>query len=196
MRPRHPACAPGNGARSIDRQRGIVAARELCGSIYNTSRLLAHRRIRQPTTNLERRIDFADGSSARVYRETVVDAVSLAEPVTLAVGFRLRGVGQNEIAHAVFRRESLFNTPLFVGFPGFVSKLWLAHDGNGLYRGLYDWDGVDRAESYVRALWWPLALVSERESITYQVIPGITRDTASTQPELFRDEGQWWRPRG
>jgi hypothetical protein len=30
----------------------------------------------------------------------------------------------------VFRAESILNTPLFAGFPGFVSKLWLAHDEN------------------------------------------------------------------
>lgn len=182
----------------VERERGIVAGGELSDSVYRTGRLLAARRIHQPAANVGRRIDFSDGSTARVYRETTVDreSATLIEPVTLAVGFRLRGVGLNEIAHAAFRRESVLNTPLFVGFPGFVSKLWLAHDGNGLYRGLYDWDGVERAESYVGALWWPLALVSERGSISYQVIPGITRDTASTHPELFRDEGQWWRPRG
>ena len=35
---------------------------------------------------------------------------------------------------------SLLNTPFFVGFPGFVSKLWLANDEHGVYRGLYRWD--------------------------------------------------------
>jgi hypothetical protein len=38
--------------------------------------------------------------------------------------------------HTGFRWESLFNTPLFVGFPGFVSKLWLAHDEHDVYRGI------------------------------------------------------------
>jgi hypothetical protein len=47
----------------------------------------------------------------------------------------VRGLG-----HAAFRGESLLNTPLFAGFPGFVSKLWLANDGLGRYRGLYEWD--------------------------------------------------------
>jgi hypothetical protein len=32
---------------------------------------------------------------------------------------------------ALFRWESLLNTPLFVSFPGFVSKLWLADDEHG-----------------------------------------------------------------
>ena len=43
--------------------------------------------------------------------------------------------------HAVVRPMRLFNTPFFVGFPGFVSKLWLANDEHGVYRGLlYRWD--------------------------------------------------------
>jgi hypothetical protein len=36
-------------------------------------------------------------------------------PAVLVVGFRLRGV-RGQLAHALFRCESLFNTPLFVGF--------------------------------------------------------------------------------
>src|SRR5688572_5354701 len=52
--------------------------------------------------------------------------------------------------HALFRWESLLNTPLFVGFAGFVSKLWLAHDEDGVYRGFYEWDGPARAEYYAR----------------------------------------------
>ena len=57
-------------------------------------------------------------------------------------------VGQ--LAHALFRFESVFSTPLFVGFPGFVSKLWVAHDSSGTYRGVYEWDGATLAEDYVR----------------------------------------------
>ena len=90
----------------------------------------------------------------------------------------------------MFRAESLLNTPLFVGFPGFVSKLWLAHDESGRYRGVYQWDGRARAHAYARSLWWVLALVSERESIHYTVIPHCTRS------ELLCgiDGGDaWWR---
>ena len=36
-------------------------------------------------------------------------------PAVLVVGFRLRGV-RGRLAHALFRCESLFNTPLFVGY--------------------------------------------------------------------------------
>ena len=78
-------------------------------------------------------------------------------------------------AHALFRLESLFNTPLFVGFPGFVSKLWVAHDSNDIYRGVYEWDGATLAEDYVRTLWRVLALVCVPGSIRYEIVPGLTR---------------------
>ena len=80
------------------------------------------------------------------------------DPAVLVVGFRLRVV-HGQLAHALFRFESLFNTPLFVGFPGFVSKLWVAHDSSDIYRGVYEWDGATLAEDYVRTLWRVLALV-------------------------------------
>jgi hypothetical protein len=98
----------------------------------------------------------------------------------------------------LFRLESILNTPLFVGFPGFVSKLWLAHDSNGIYRGIYEWDGADRAERYARSLWRVLELVSEDGSIDYRVFPGLRRDDVLAQPgELDRyaptEDEAWWR---
>lgn len=109
-----------------------------------------------PHANVGRLLRFANGSAAYVYPKTVVDRPSVSNPAVLVVGFRLRGIRGR--GHDLFRRESLLNTPLFVGFPGFVSKLWLANDENGVYRGLYQWDGALRAEHYARALWRVLAL--------------------------------------
>ncbi|MEU4421528.1 hypothetical protein AB0F81_12950 [Actinoplanes sp. NPDC024001] len=94
----------------------------------------------------------------------------------LVVKFQLRGVHGR--GHDLFRAESILNTPLFAGFPGFVSKLWLAHDYHGVYRGVYEWDGPALAAGYARALWWVLALVSHRASINYQVLPHLTRADA------------------
>jgi hypothetical protein len=134
-------------------------------------------------------LTFADGTSARVYRETVVPHLHVEEPCALVVEFRLRWIRGR--AHAWFRAESLLNTPLFVGFPGFVSKLWLAHDQHGFYRGVYEWDSPLRAHAYVRALWWVLALVSERDSIHYTVVPGCTRRVLLDGPTV--DDDAWWR---
>ena len=85
-----------------------------------------------------------------------------------------------------------------MGFPGFVSKLWLAHDSHGLYRGLYEWDGADRADSYARSLWRVLELVSEKGSIDYRVFSGLRRDDVLADPRRLdryapAEQHAWWR---
>ena len=156
--------------------------------------LLSRGAIRCPRDALGRRVKFADGTSARIYRETVIGHAA-ADPCTLVVEFRLRGVRGR--GHAVFRAESLLNTPLFVGSPGFVSKLWMAHDDRGMYRGLYEWDGPQRATRYAQSLWWVLILVSARNSIHWMVVPGMRRDDLVNSPHPAEPTAQndgWWRP--
>ena len=158
-----------------------AALRALIGCAANTARLLRRRRVHLPAGHVGMRLRFADGTSARVYRETIVDRGATVDPCVLVVEFRLRAVRGR--GHAAFRAESLLNTPLFVGFPGFVSKLWLAADEHGRYRGVYEWDGPRRAEAYARALWRVLALVSVPGSIHYIVLPGLRRDEALERPQ-------------
>lgn len=134
-----------------------------------------------------------------------VEPSAAASTSVLVVTFKLRWV-RGELAHSLFRLESLLNTILFVGFPGFVSKLWLRHDKMGRYRGLYEWDGAHLAANYVRALSRALALVSEPGSIAYAVLPGSSRDELLADPsslalelieslpsELIGGTGAWWR---
>jgi len=161
----------------------------------STARLLWRRRLHLPRGHVGMRLRFADGTSARVYRETVVDQGATRDPCVLVVVFRLRAV--RGWGHAVFRGESMLNTPLFAGFPGLVSKLWLADDERGRYRGLYEWDGPARAEAYARALWRVLALVSVPGSIHYVVLPGLRRDELLERPQILADAAAdpaaWWR---
>jgi hypothetical protein len=171
----------------------------LAGCAATTARLLMQHRLHLRAGQVGRRVRFADGTSARVFRETVIHRGATRDPCALVVEFRLRAVRGR--GHAAFRRESLLNTPLFAGFPGFVSKLWLADDERGRYRGLYEWDGQQRAEHYARALWRVLALVSVRDSIGYVVVPGRHRDELLEQPQVpagaaAEDPAAWWRPAG
>jgi hypothetical protein len=158
-----------------------------------TARLLWRRRMHLPRRHVGMRLRFADGTSARVYRETVVGGDATSDPCVLLVEFRLRAVRGR--GHAVFRWESLLNTPLFAGFPGFVSKLWLADDERGRYRGLYEWDDPKQAEAYARALWRVLALVSVPGSIHYVVLPGLRPDELLARPQVLADAADaaaWW----
>jgi len=175
-----------------------AALRAVASCAASTVRLLRQRRLHLPAGHVGMRLRFADGTSARVYRETTVDRGATKDPCVLAVAFRLRAVRGR--GHAAFRRESLLNTPLFAGFPGFVSKLWLADDEHGRYRGLYEWDGPRRAEAYARALWRVLALVSVRGSIHYIVLPGLRRDELLARPQVLAGAAAggaaWWQPVG
>lgn len=175
-----------------------VAAWAVIRCAGRTPSLLAARKLRQPRARLGTPLHFADGTVAKVFRETVVDRGPTVDPCVLVVEFRLRLV--HGWMHALFRRESLLNTPLFVGFPGFVSKLWLAHDAHDVYRGVYEWDGPARAEFYARCLWRVLELGCVPGSIHYVVLPGVHRDEILQHPELTlhtsipTDSVGWWRP--
>jgi hypothetical protein len=151
-----------------------------------------------PRDRVGMRLRFADDTSGRVYRETVVDRGPTVDPCVLIVEFRLRAVRGR--GHAAFRLESILNTPLFAGFPGFVSKLWLAHDKRGRYRGVYEWDGPRLAENYARALWRVLALVSVPGSVHYVVLPGLRRDELLGRPQVLPSAAAgaagWWRLAG
>ena len=175
-----------------------VAWRAVARCVVESARMLTTGVVHWPRGNVGRRLRFADGSTGEVYRETVV-AAPPAEPCLLVVCFRLRRVRGR--GHVLFRWESWLNTPLFVGFPGFVSKLWLADDEHGRYRGVYEWDGADLAEHYARSLWRVLALVSEPESIDFKVVPGLRRDEVLADPGLLdghtdSSASDWWRPVG
>jgi hypothetical protein len=174
-----------------------AAARAVARCAAVTAGLLARRKVHLPRTQVGRRLSFGDRTTGRVYRDTVLDRPAPNDPCVLVVEFRLRGVHGR--GHALFRAESILNTPLFVGFPGFVSKLWLAHDEHDVYRGLYEWDGPGPAAAYARALWWVLALVSHRASIDYRVVPGLTRADALARSPAWTaataGAGQaWWCP--
>jgi hypothetical protein len=172
-------------------KRAALAALIRC--VLSTARLLWQRRIHLPSEQVGLRFRFANGTSARVYRDTVVDRGVTQDPCVLVVEFRLRLV--RGWGHALFRWESLLNTPLSVGFPGFVSKLWMTCDERSRYRGVYEWDGAQQAEAYARTLWRVLALVSVRGSIRYQVLPGLRRsDLPLPDSTEGADLVAWWRP--
>src|SRR4051794_26483259 len=82
-----------------------VAVWAVLRCIWTTARLLAQRRVLQPSRHVGRMLSFADGSSATVYRETVVRRSPAKAPAALVVEFRLRWVRGR--GHAVFRAESL-----------------------------------------------------------------------------------------
>lgn len=162
-----------------------------------SSVLLARRKVHLPRERVGLRLGFADGSSAHVFRETRVDGDPPSDPCVLIVGFRLRLIRGR--AHRLFEAESILNTPLFVGFPGMISKLWVAHDASGTYRGVYEWDTPAKADHYASSLWRVLELACAPGSIRYHVLPGLRRDDMLRHPGVVVPEHgvssdhAWWR---
>lgn len=158
--------------------------------------LLASSRIHQPSRHVGGELTFANDGSARVFRETVVDQRRSGIPAVLVVEFRLRVV--HGLVHKLFQWESLVNTPLFAGFPGFISKLWLTDDQNEVYRGIYEWDRAEHAEVYAHVLCRLLALVAAPGSVDYRVLPHETRAQFLAECECLMGEAPsgssaWWR---
>jgi hypothetical protein len=58
----------------------------------NTAVLLAQRRLHMSKDHVGEVLQFADGPTSWVYRETVVDRAPTADPAVPVVGFRLRAV--------------------------------------------------------------------------------------------------------
>lgn len=157
-----------------------AALRALARCAVVSTGLVVRRRVHHPRGAVGTRLRFPDGTTSWVYRETVIDRPPAAEPCVLLVQFRLRGVRGR--GHALFRAESWLNGPLFAGFPGLLTKWWVAADERGVYRGVYEYDGPAQADAYARALWWVLALVSVRGSVRHVVVPGVRRADVLVPP--------------
>jgi hypothetical protein len=172
--------------RDSDRP-GTVAA--FARSAVATSRLLATGRLASPRTYLHRWFGCADGTKSLVFRETAVRDGDPRDPIVLVVQFRLWALGRNRLLHALFRRECILHTPLFAGFPGFRSKLWAAAPASGVYRGLYEWDGAERAVDYADHLVRLLNPVS---------IQGLSATTSSPAVggRISCATPNWWPPVG
>jgi hypothetical protein len=141
---------------------------------------------------------FADGSTSFVFRETAIRDPNPRGPAVLVVQFRLRAFGHRRFLHALFRRECILHTPLFAGFPGFQTKLWISDTATGVYRGLYEWDGPERAADYADQLVRLLVPLSTHGSVRYHVIPGIGRRDLFAASGLAgtgqaQEAGAWWR---
>jgi hypothetical protein len=173
----------------------VIALRNVLACAARTIGLLVRRETHLRRDLVGRRLRFADGTSAAVFRETTADAGGDQDTCLLFVEFRLRLLRGRW--HKLFLWECILNTLLFVGFPGFRSKLWLNVDQEDRYRGFYEWRDPSSAERYARSLWRVLELVCAPGSIDYAIVPGLRRAQAFDDPSLlapFDPSGSaWWR---
>jgi hypothetical protein len=140
-------------------------------------------------------LGFRDGTASRVFRETCVVGAGTVDPALLVIRFRLAFLDDLELLHAGFRRECVIHTPLFAGFRGFRSKLWLEDEDTRVYRGVYQWDGEEDAARYAARMVGLLAPLSNRGTARSQLVPGLTRSDYLVDPDVTTGgaSDEWWR---
>ena len=158
-------------------------------------RMATHHRLTRPLDHVGAMLSFRDGTTSRVFRETRVVDAAAADPVLLVIRFRLAFLDDLGPLHAGFRRECLIHTPLFAGFRGFRSKLWLEDADTRIYRGVYQWDGEKDAAGYAARMVGLLAPFSNRGTARSHVVPGLTRSDYLLDPDVTTGGASdgWWR---
>jgi len=111
-----------------------------------------------------------------VFRETDGDDGTTGVPAVLVVGFRLKLIGSNPVAHWIFQRVCLLTTPFWSGFRGFRVKLWMVDQGKKNYLGIYQWAGEVEARTYAEALCRVLRALSTTGSVWYDLEPNQELD--------------------
>jgi hypothetical protein len=175
---------------------GVVpAAADFARSAAAWGGLVASHRLTSPKANLGATLRFADGSSSFVFRETAVIGAPTSDPALLVIRFRLAALGSSRLLHAAFRRECILHMPLFAGFPGFRSKLWIDDVRTGVYRGIYQWQGRDLARHYAARMVALLAPFSNAETARFHIAEGLSRDEFLMHPGAAPMHGAdgWWR---
>jgi hypothetical protein len=150
--------------------------RELCGCAARACRLLAARRLHVDRTWAATTVTLPDGRTFRTFRQTSCDVPEPdgAEHVVLVVWFRLHGVPPRaRVRRWLFERESILNTVLYAGMPGFRTKLWMVDPVTSDYAGVYEWSGQKAAETYVRYITSVLRPLSRRDTVGGHVVTGV-----------------------
>jgi hypothetical protein len=158
-------------------------------------RMATRHRLDRPVEHVGATLSFRDGTTSRVFRETCVAGATTSHPVLLVIRFRLAFLDDLELLHAGFRRECLIHTPLFAGFRGFRSKLWMEDVDTRIYRGVYQWDGERDAATYAARMVGLLAPFSNRGTAGSRLVPGLTRLDFLLDPDVTTGGASdgWWR---
>ena len=138
-------------------------------------------RIHFPKDCIGEALAMEEGQEFVNFRQVIVDP-NQDQPAKPGATFRVRF----HVAHMSAKQNKLFlllPIPLFVGLPGFRSKLWMLNETNGDFQGVYEWDTVQDAEKY--AVSFAMKFMTMRSvpgSVSYEIIPKQTNCTC--QPTL------------
>jgi hypothetical protein len=186
--------APAAYGQRVLAERRSSAFRDFAQCAKAWGDLTTKRQLTSPKEWVGVELQFQDGTSPFVFRETARRPATTDDPSVIVIQFRLAFLGRNPTLHAAFRRECILHTPLFAGFPGFRSKLWADDVRTGVYAGIYEWQGSDRARHYAERMVALLAPFSTPGTARYHVIEGRHRDDFLSDRRETPESGAsaWW----
>jgi hypothetical protein len=130
-------------------------------------------RVRFPRDRLGDVLEFPDGSTPVVYRETVLDSAVEGSDAGVVLVFRMQvadPTAGTTVREVLFDPVSNVATPFFAGLPGFRRKLWLAGDRPGEFLELYEWASRADADRFVEVFEWLLAPFDFAGDATFEVV--------------------------
>jgi hypothetical protein len=185
--------------RRDDRPAGAAAGRwwvtrELIRCARTVVGLLLHRHLHLRSARVGHSVRVPDGREFTVFRESWREGARHPAPVVLLVWFRLHGVPAGaRIRRWLFERESILNTILYAGMPGFRVKLWMVDERTSQYAGLYEWDGEADALRYGRYIAAVLRPLSARSSVGFELLgPGPLDERLDPFPLAGTADDRGW----
>lgn len=133
--------------------------------------------LRMPGNRLGLPLRLEDRGTYKVFRETLNTQADPEIPAVIVVGFRLRAIGSNPFLHYLFQRICIITTPFWCGLPGFYIKLWMVDPLTKDYAGIYEWNGKEKAQTYLDMLIPVLQALSCKGSVWYTLHPGQNLET-------------------
>jgi hypothetical protein len=165
----------------------VLAEMARCARRVGT--MLVRRQLHRRRDRLGSSVRLPDGRRFSIFRDTYAGPPggpplrsANGDEVTIVVWFHLRAVPSgSRVRRYVFERESILNTLLFAGFPGYLVKLWMVDPATGDYAGLYLWEGRDDAHRYAGYITAVLRPLSVPGSVGSAVLGGDAFEQALVQ---------------
>ena len=110
------------------------------------------------------------GEDYEVFREMVVDPAD-GQPAQPGAHFEV-GFHFSRFSPSANKRLSRLPMPFIAAQSGFRSKTWMLGTESGAFRGVYEWDTIEDAESYWTS--FPMKLMKRRavpETLTKEIHP-------------------------
>lgn len=143
---------------------------EMLEYVSRTHAYRAARRLRSPKDRIGQVFTNADGHEFEVFKETVLDPAGeeRSPEAMFRVQFQVPGIRK--------WRDRLIialKAPIFVGAPGFRSKLWMVDEPNNTYQGVYEWETLADAEAYTHSASMAfMTQVAVPGGISYEIVRG------------------------